>query len=255
MALDYVKEGRIAVFTLNRPEVRNAINLPLLREFHEALLDFRNDDDLWVGILTGAGDRAFCAGADVKEFLPVVKEAHERPWIIPPTLGKIELWKPMIAAINGYALGGGFELVMQCDIRIAAEHARLGLPEVTVGMMPGNGGTQRLPRLIPFGIAAEMLFTGQAIDAQEAYRLGLVNRVVPLEQLMPTAKEMAEAICQVAPLAVIGCKEALYKGINMTLEQGLQLEIATMRNVQSTEDYAEGTRAFAEKRKPVWKGK
>ena len=255
MALDYVKEGRTAIFTMNRPEVRNAINLQLLREFHEALLDFRNDDNLWVGILTGAGDKAFCAGADVKEFLPVVKEAHERPWIIPPTLGQLELWKPMIVAINGYALGGGFELVMQCDIRIAAEHARLGLPEVTVGMMPGNGGTQRLPRLVPFSIAAEMLFTGKAIEAQEAYRLGLVNRVVPLEQLMPIAKEMAECICQVAPLAVRGCKEALYKGINMTLEQGLQMEIATMRNVQSTEDYTEGTKAFAEKRKAVWKGK
>jgi len=255
MALDYAKDGRIAVFTLNRPEVRNAVNVQLLKEFNEALLDFRDDDNLWVGILTGAGDTAFCAGADVKEFLPFVQKAHDRPWIIPPVLCQLELWKPLIAAINGYAFGGGLEMAMQCDIRIAAEHAKMGQLEVTVGMMPGNGGSQRLPRLVPLCIAAEMLFTGKAIDAQEAYRIGLVNKVVPLEQLMPTAREIAEAICKTAPPAVRATKQAMYQGLNMDLEQGLQLEQLLVRKVQSSEDYAEGTRAFAEKRKPVWKGK
>lgn len=255
MVLDYEKKGKIAVFTINRPEARNAVNVQLIQELHKALLDFRDDNDLWVGILTGAGDKSFCAGADIKEFLPYLHEIADRPWALPPILGSLELWKPMIAAMNGSAFGGGLEIAMKCDIRIAAQNVRLGQTEVLVGTIPGDGGTQRLPRLIPFGIAVEMVLTGKAIDANEAYRLGLVNAVVPLDQLMPTALKVAEAICQASPIAVRAAKQAIYKGINMTLEQGLQLERNLETIIQKSEDFGEGIKAFTEKRKPIWKGK
>ncbi len=249
MAVDYKKEGRIAIFTINRPEALNALSSQVRKEMNEALLDFRSNNDLWVGIITGAGDKAFSAGADIKEFRPGPMEAP---------VGMIRLdqiWKPFIAAINGYALGGGLELAMECDIRIAAEHARLGQPEVNIGFMPGDGGTQRLPRFVPRAIAAEILLTGQPITAQEAYRIGLVNRVVPLAQLMPTAKQIAETICTMGPLGVRATKEAILRGYNMTLEAGLQLEKDLANRVRGTEDFMEGARAFAEKRPPNYKAK
>jgi enoyl-CoA hydratase/carnithine racemase len=167
----------------------------------------------------------------------------------------LDLWKPLIAAINGMALGGGLEIALACDIRIAAENARLGAPEVTLGIIPGWGATQKLPRVIPWAKAAEILLMGRPIDAQEAYRIGLVNKVVPLEKLMPTAKEWAETICQAAPLAVRAAKEAMIRGYSMTLEEGLRLENALIAYTFGTEDFIEGTRAFVEKRKPVYKAK
>ena len=256
MAVGYEKEGRIAIFTFNRPEARNALNPQAIRELSEAMIDFRDDPNLWVGIITGAGEKAFCAGADIKEQLPFRKERSDRPWAFPPmpTRG-LELWKPLIAAINGLALGGGLEVALACDIRIASENARLGQPEVNIGTMAGSGATQRLPRIIPWCKAAELLLMGRLIDAQEAYRIGLVNEVVPQDKLMPTAKEWAEAICQVAPLAVRATKEAMIRGYGMTLEEGLRLEYSLTSYVMSTEDFTEGTTAFVEKRKPVFKAK
>lgn len=249
MAIDYEKEGRVAIFTINRPEAMNSLDSQTFQELHDRMVDFRDDPDLWVGIITGAGERAFSAGADLKEL-------RVRPVEVTTSIMRgLELWKPLIAAINGYALGGGLEIALACDLRIAAENAQLGQPEVTAGAMSGWGGTQRLPRMIPWCEAAKLLFTGQRIDAQEAYRIGLVNKVVPLDQLMPEAKQLAEAICQAGPLAVRATKEAMIKGSSMTLEAGLQLEKELATNVKSSEDFQEGAKAFAERRKPEWKGR
>ncbi len=256
MAVDYQKEGRIAIFTINRPEAMNAMSMQVARELLEAMIDFRDDDNLWVGIITGAGERAFCGGADIKDTLPFMKEHRDQPWAFPATpMRGLEIWKPLIAAINGMALGGGLELALACDIRIASETARFGTPEVTLGLMPGWGGTQRLPRMLPWCKAAELALMGRLIDADEAYRIGLVNKVVPPEQVMPAAKEWAEVICQAAPLAVRTAKEAMIRGSSMTLEEGLRLENSLVAYLLGTEDFAEGTTAFVEKRKPVYKAK
>lgn len=257
MAIDYKKEGRIAIFTINRPEAMNAIDVAASHELHQAMTDFRDDPELWVGIITGAGDSAFCAGADIKEMLPFLKEhLQNRPWAIPATpMRGLELWKPLIAAINGVALGGGLELALVCDIRIASEKARFGLPEVTLGLIPGWGGTQRLPRMIPWCKAAELILTGRPIDAQEAYRIGLVNLVVPPEVVMPTAREWAEAICRAGPLAVRAAKEAMIRGSSLSLEDGLRLENALEAYLMSTGDFAEGVTAYCQKRKPTYKGR
>ena len=256
MAIDYKKEGRVAVFTINRPEALNAINLESLEELSQALMDFKNDDGLCVGIITGAGRRAFSVGADIRSILPRFKQTQGQssPW--PPTILRgLDLWKPLIAAVNGYALGGGLEIALACDLRIAAENATFGLPEVNLGFIPGWGGTQRLPRLIPPAKAAEMLFTGKPIDAQEAYRIGLVNKVVPLAQLMTAANEMAEMVCRPAPLAVRAAKQAMMQGLDLSLENGLELEKTLMDFLAGTEDFDEGSQAFLAKRKPDFKGK
>ena len=220
------------------------------------MVDFRNDDDTWVAIVTGSDRRAFCVGADIKEMLPVLGEIRNEWWRVPPTLFRgLELWKPTIAAINGHALGGGLELALACDLRIAAENATFGFPEVTLGIIPGWGGTQRLVRSVSRAKAAEMLLMAERIDAQEAYRIGLVNKVVPLDQLMPTAEEWAQRLCEIPPLAVRAAKEAMTKGAEMTLEDGLRLETKLMDFCFSSEDHKEARQAFLEKRKPELKGK
>jgi enoyl-CoA hydratase/carnithine racemase len=256
MAVNYEKSGRIAIFTINRPEAMNALNMETMRELQKVMTEFRDDPELWVGIVTGAGEKAFCGGADIKDTLPFMREHGRDPWAMPPSIMRgLEMWKPLVAAINGMALGGGLELALACDIRIAADNARLGTPEVTLGLIPGWGGTQRLPRAIPWCKAAELLLTGKLIDAEEAYRIGLVNKVVPQVEVMATAREWAEAICKAAPLAVRAAKEAMLRGSAMTLEEGLRLENSLVASVMSTEDFAEGTRAFVEKRKPGYKAK
>lgn len=257
MALvEYKKEAKIVTFTLNRPEALNSLSIPLWQEFHDRLVDFRDDPELWVGIITGAGDRAFCAGADIKTTLPFMREHRQAPWAIPSThMRGLDMWKPLIAAINGLAFGGGLEIVLACDIRIASEKARFGQAEVTLGLIPGGGGTQRLPRMIPWCKAAEIILTGRSIDAKEAHRIGLVNEVVPPGQVMTIAKEWAEAICQLGPLAVRAAKEAMIRGSDMTLDDGLRLENALFAYAAGTEDSNEGITAFVEKRRPVYRGK
>jgi len=256
MPVDYEKEGRIAIITINRPEAFNMVNVQVFRELHERMVEFRDDPELWVGIITGARTRAFSAGADIKDMLPFAREHRDQPEALPPSIMRgLDMWKPLIAAINGMALGGGLEIALACDIRIASEKARFGTPEVNLGVIPGWGGTQRLPRMLPWCKAAELLLTGRPIDAQEAYRIGLVNKVVPQEQVMPTAKEWAELICRVGPLAVRAAKEAMVKGSSMSLEDGLRLESALFNHVIGTEDFNEGLTAYAEKRKPVFKAK
>lgn len=255
MAIDYIKEGKIAIFTINQPPV-NTMNLETWRQLHQAMVDFRDNPELWVGIITGAGKKYFCGGADLKDTVPFIKEHGDSPQEFPATpMRGLDLWKPLIAAINGTALGGGLETVLACDIRIASETARLGTPEVTLGLIPGWGGTQRLPQMIPWCKAAQLLLTGKHINAQEAYRIGLVNEVVPPEEVIPRAKEWADLICQAAPLAVRAAKEAMVKGYSLALEDGLQLENALIAYTLGTEDYTEGAKAFTEKRKPIFKAK
>ena len=244
------KEGKIIIITINRPEARNALNSEVRQGLNQAYADLRDDPNLWVAILTGAGDKAFSAGADIKEFRPGPSTATAGEVLHPD-----QIWKPFIAAINGYALGGGLELAMQCDIRLAAEHARLGQPEINIGFMPGAGGTQRLPRFVPRAMAAQILLLGEPIDAQEAYRIGLVNKVVPLDQLLPTAKQWAETICRKGPVGVRASKEAMIRGYGLPLNEGLKIERELVQSVRMSEDFAEGTRAFVEKRPPQYKGK
>ncbi len=253
MVIEYKKEGRIAIFTINRPEAMNAMNIAGLQELGEALTDFENDQAIWVGIITATGDRAFCSGADVKDALPFMKKNIDK---VPAThLRGLHIWKPLIAAINGVALGGGLEVAMACDIRIAVERARFGLPETTLGLIPGWGGTQRLPRLVPWAKAAEMLFTGKWIDANEAYRIGLINAIVTPDKLMTTAREWADIICKAGPLAVRAAKEAMIRGTSTSLDEGLKIESELEYRTIFTEDFTEGTTAFIEKRTPNYKAK
>ncbi len=256
MGIDYVKEGKIATIILNRPEALNAITPEMLRQLSEAFVDFRDDEQLMVGIITGAGEKAFSIGADIETMLPEMKKARVQKLPEPPTIMcGLTTWKPLIAAINGACLGGGLELALACDLRIASENATFGMPEVTLGLIPGWGGTQRLPRAIPLAKAEEMLLTGRPINAQEAYRVGLVNRVVPLPQLMSAARQLAELLCKPAPLAVRAAKQAILQGIEVTLEDGIALERQLNDSLLTTEDFEEGCRAAIEKRRPAFKGK
>ena len=257
MALIYEKKDKLAYFTLNRPDALNAFDPEQAEEFAKALIDFRDDPHAWVAIITGAGDRAFSAGADLVKLIPKImdKTAHP-PYRVPPTIMRgMNIWKPFIAAINGAALGGGMELALACDIRIAAEHATFGQPEVRWSLIPGWGGTQRLPRVIPLAKAAEMLLTGKPIDAQEALRVGLINAVVPKDKLMTTAEDMARGILELGPLGIRASKEAMMQGLDMPLDAGLRLEEMLFDSLKYTEDVEEGPKAFKEKRKPQFKGR
>ncbi len=251
MALLYEKEDKIVTITLNRPDAMNSFDLEQLTEFHEALVKYQDDNDAWVAIITGAGDKAFSAGADLKKLVPALLEGG---LVVPPNIMKgMDIYKPFIAAVNGLAFGGGMELVLACDIRIAAEHATFGLPEVRWSIMPGWGGTQRLPRMVPSAMAAQLLLVGDSISAQEAYRIGLVNEVVGAAELLATARRWADRIVQNGPLAVWASKQAMNKGINMTLDEGLKLEDLILEGLTATEDAKEGPRAFVDKRKPEFK--
>lgn len=248
------KEDHIVTITINRPEVRNALDPMTWRELRAAIGECRSEDAVRVVIIRGAGEKAFASGADIKslrdrETLEVLKsEAQD-------VLNDIEnLNKPVIAAIDGFALGGGCELAMACDIRIATDRSRLGQPEVNLGIIPGAGGTQRLHRLVGMGKAKELIFTGSIIDAFEAERIGLVNRVVSPENFLPAAREMANLIVEKGPLAVGLAKLAINAGADVNINTGLLLEKLALALTFSTEDRQEGTSAFLEKRKPVFKG-
>jgi E-phenylitaconyl-CoA hydratase len=263
MPILYEKKGKIAVITINRPEAMNSIDPETADDLYRAWVDFRDDPDSWVAILTGAGEKAFSAGADLKKLIPLLsglsaverRERDERqPGFGGLTRG-LNIWKPIIAAINGFCLAGGLEMALACDLRIAADHATFGLMEVSRGIIPGAGGTQRLPRMIPVAKAMEMILLAQRIDAQEALRLGLLNRVVPPADLMPTAFKFAEAILQNGPLAVRSAKEAVIRGLSLPLEEGMRLESFLQSHLLKTADAMEGPKAFAEKRKPEWKAK
>ncbi len=252
MGVDYTKEGKIAVFVLNRPHVMNSLDITSLKEFHDALIDFNADPDLWAGIITGTGDQAFCTGIDIRSTL-AVNQYQDRSQPLPLTLMKgLEITKPLVAAINGMALGGGLEIVLSCDIRIASENASFGSPEVKLGLIPSWGGTQRLPRQIPWCQAAALLLSGKSIDAKEAHRIGLINKVVAREKLFSSAREWALAMCDAAPLAVRAAKEAMIKGTSLSLDEGLELEDALLAYLKTTEDFYEGIRAFTERRKPYY---
>jgi len=253
MLVEYEKKDNIAIITLNRPEAFNSVTPELLQELSDVQIRFRDDPDVLVGIITGSGKKAFCAGADIKNMIPKLREKiYTQP---PTTMRGLTIWKPLIAAVNGMALGGGMELAMSCDIRIAAENAKFGQPEVKWSFIPGWGGTQRLPRMVTPAMAAELLLIGDTIDAAEAYRIGLVNRVVPLDDLMATAEAWAAKLCQNGPIAVRAAKEAMIRGLNVNLQDGLYLEKGLFDYSLSTEDASEGEAAFSEKRKPQFKGK
>jgi enoyl-CoA hydratase/carnithine racemase len=248
--VEYKKEGRLARIIINRPEAMNALNSDVFQGLRNAFNDFRDDDDLWVAILTGAGDEAFCAGWDIKELASGFSLDGDSEPVRPDNI-----WKPFIAAINGYCLGGGCEMALMCDIRIASESAQFGQPEVNIGFMPAMGATVRIPRFLPGAVAAEMLLTGNRINAREALRIGLVSRVVPDEKLIETADEIAKTILTRGPLGVRAVKESMVRGYGMTIDEGLALEKVLSAYLLTTEDFAEGTKAFTEKRPPRYKGK
>lgn len=253
----YAVEERVATVTLNRPDVHNAQNDTLRRELHQVFTALTTDDDVTVIVITGAGDRAFSAGADIREFVEPASPTllRERRKRIEYRSVMDRCSQPIIAAINGFALGGGLELALACDIRIAAESATLGLTEVNLAIIPGGGGTQRLPRLVGRGKALEMILTGARIPASEALRIGLVERVVPVGEALTAATELARTIAGKAPIALRYAKEAVVKGLGMALEDGLRLEGDLSTLLRTTEDRVEGAKAFLEKRKPRWTGR
>jgi len=250
------RKGAVAVIRVNRPDKLNAMNAKVKEEVAHALGELERDDSARVAVITGVGDKAFIAGADINEF------AGRKPIDQWQAYGQTSLYnvverfpKPVIAMMNGYALGGGCELAMACDIRVASEKAQLGQPEINIGIIPGGGGSQRLPRLVGLGKALEMILTGDRISAQEAHRIGLVDEVFPHEELEKRTMELAEKIASKSPVAVRLAKAAIKASANMPLDQGLRHEQSLFSVVFSTEDKEEGVKAFLEKRAAVWKGR
>ena len=253
----YEKRDGIAYITLNRPKVLNALNRKTVEELQQALLDTRGDDSVRVVILTGAGEKSFVAGADIGELSQQTPVSGREFSLFGQSVFHLleTMGKPTICAINGFALGGGCELALACTIRIASKTAKLGQPEVKLGIIPGYGGSQRLARLCGKGVAHEMCLTGEMISAEEALRIGLVNHVYEAAELMPAAEAMAKKIIANAPLAVKYTMEAIERGTEMGQEEGLFLEATLLGLVCTTEDMREGTKAFLEKRPGQFKGK
>jgi len=253
----YEKKGAIAFVTLNRPKVLNALNQRTWQDLRAAFEDARDDADVRGVVLTGAGDKAFIAGADISELAQVTAVQAERSSTYgQEVLNLVEnLGKPVVAAINGFALGGGCETAMACTIRLATEAARFGQPEVKLGVLPGGGGTQRLPRLVGKGRALQMILSGEMISAQEAYRIGLVNEVVAAAELIPRAEAILKTIFTNAPLAVKYSLEAVNKGLETSQTEGLALEASFFGLCAGTEDKQEGTQAFLQKRAPQFHGR
>jgi enoyl-CoA hydratase/carnithine racemase len=253
----YEKKDGIAYVTLNRPKVLNALNRKTVEELQDALIDARGDDSVRVLILTGAGEKSFVAGADIGELAQQTPVSGRETSLFGQGVFHLleTMGKPSICAINGFALGGGCELALACTIRIASKTAKLGQPEVKLGIIPGYGGSQRLARLCGKGIAQELCLTGEMIDAEEALRIGLVNHIYEPAELLPVAQAMAKKIIANAPLAVKYTMEAIERGMEMRQEEGLFLEATLFGLVCTTEDMREGTKAFLEKRPGQFKGK
>ncbi len=253
----YEKSRGIATIKINRPKALNALNKQALQEISSRLDDAEEDETVKVIVITGAGDRAFCVGLDLKAVKDISAVDGMNLSLLGQKLTKKieELRKPVIAAINGYTLGGGLELAMSCDLRIASESAKLGQPELNVGLIPGWGGTQRLPRLVGRGIAKELIFTGKMIDAKTAQELGLLNKVVPPEKLKSAAKELARELMTKPPVGLQLAKQLINSSIETDLTKGLVQEAQAFGVLASTEDFDEGVAAFIEKRKPKFKGR
>ncbi len=253
----YEKSEGIATITINRPKALNALNKQAVQEISARLDDAEKDETVKVIVITGAGERGFCVGLDLKAVKGINAVDGMNLSLLGQRLTKKieELTKPVIAAINGYALGGGLELAMSCDLRIASENARLGQTELNVGLIPGWGGTQRLPRLVGIGIAKEMIFTGKMIDAKTAEKLGLLNKVVPSDKLKSTVKEAAVELMTKPPVGIQLVKQLINSSIEIDLTRGLVQEAQAFGVLAATEDFDEGVAAFIEKRKPKFKGK
>jgi len=251
------RDAAVATITVNRPDRLNALNAATVDDLRHALLELRHDDGVRAVVITGAGEKAFIAGADIAELsqqrpleAKITAQRGQHVFDLVETLGK-----PVIAAINGFALGGGCELAMACTLRIAADTARFGQPEINLGLIPGYGGTQRLARLVGRGRALELLLRGHQIDAAEAFRIGLVDRVVPAAELRPAALALAQELASKAPVASRAILEAVHKGLQMPLAEAQSYEATLFGLVATTEDMQEGTRAFLEKRKPAFTGR
>jgi E-phenylitaconyl-CoA hydratase len=256
MTIELDRDGHVAVISINRPERLNALDSSHYSDLADAWATIRDDTSIRAAVLTGAGERSFTVGADLKSFIPEVPQLSEF-WLTQrgQLLNRgLEVWTPIIAAVNGHCLGGGMTLLLATDLRVAATHATFGLPEVKRGVLPANGGTQRVLDQLPFAIGMEMLLTGEPIDAETALRWGIVNRVVPPPDLLDTALEYARQIASNAPLAVRAAKELAYRSRDLDLAAGLRLEQAIARIVRESDDAREGATAFSEKRPPDFRG-
>jgi enoyl-CoA hydratase len=250
------RRDRVAIITINRPDKRNALNIKTREEGAALIEELRNDESINVLVLTGAGDKAFIAGADIAEFAGRTAHMQRDVMVQRSLFNAVDTFpKPVIAMVNGYCLGGGCEIALACDIRIASENASFGQPEINLGIIPGGGGTQRLTRLVGEGKAMEMILSGQIIDAKTAFDIGLVNHVVPADQLRAKTLELANTIAEKAPIAVRMAKEAVKIASRSSLDEGLRREVDLFALCFATEDKDEGVAAFLEKRKPVFKGK
>jgi enoyl-CoA hydratase len=249
----YEKQGKIAIMTVNRPEAMNSFTEEMLHAMEAAVVDFNKDDNLWVLIFTGAGEKAFCSGLDLGEAIPKLNAGEELGYPDHTKRPFSDVFKPIICAVNGFCIAGGMEFMQGMDIRIAAEHAKFGLGEVRFGLIPAGGTHVRLPRQIPWAVAMELLLTGENIDAKRAYDIGLINKIVPKEELMNEAMKLAEKICKNGPLAMRKAKEIVVRQAN--LEPGFVLEKAIAAQVFGSYDAQEGPKAFMERREPVFKGR
>ncbi|KGO32930.1 MAG: enoyl-CoA hydratase-related protein [Desulfoprunum sp.] len=256
MGVDFLKENHVAYITLNRPEAMNSLDPESVTRLAELWAEVRGDDDIRVAVLTGTGEKSFCTGTDMKK-TPPPAECMASIWLREgqPIIPHMKTWKPIICAINGYAVGGGLEMALACDLRIASSKAKFGLTEVKVASLAGLNGTQCLPRAIPQAVAMKMLLTGEMIDAQEALRVGLVSDVVEPAELLELAKRYATKIAGNAPLSVKAAKQAAVMGLDMPLEHGIAFSHLLWGALRDTEDRKEGFQAFSEKRAPEWKGR
>ncbi|MFC1824676.1 enoyl-CoA hydratase-related protein [Thermodesulfobacteriota bacterium] len=257
MKVIYEVRDRVAYITINRPEVMNAMDPEVYDLLSKAWIDVRDNPEVWVAIITGAGDKAFTAGADLKS--DAVREREKSDFCMTQKdmiLNRgLEVWKPVIAAVNGYCLAGGMTLLFATDIRIAAEHSVFEISEVKRGLLPGNGGTQRILNQLPYTIAMEMLLLGRRLNAEEALKYGLINKVVSQKNLISTAEQYARQLCENAPLSLRVIKELAIRSQSLPLEQGIRLEEALLEFLRTTEDAKEGPKAFSEKRKPVYRAR